>query len=207
MKFVYYDNPLRTRVYLDDHEKAEFKLKLQIEELEDRLHSVYYHLICNDPLKVLECPNPHMNGKSHLDLAKEEVDGEYIKEIKDRVEEMYDYYIADLENGYHIGDCTCFPASCSKCHAEYLLGIDTIKGLGSHEANEIDRLFTNHKYPFDVRTIDEVLDKLKNYQPDPFKPKNWTMYDQEYYESCFPRWKAEAQRAYEWLLKYKEEHR
>lgn len=208
MKFVYYQNPLRTRVYLDDQEKEKLKLKLQIEQLENIVNGVHYYLE-KDPMEVLECPNPNMNGKTYLELARKEIPKNWCEAIDDYVEEMHKLYIDDLENGYHIGECTCIPCSCSKCHAEYLIDIDTIPVLGKHEAAKIGSYFTGGFYQFDVMTIDEVLNKLKNYKVPPFEENDaWndkSKKQKDIYEYHSPRWQKEAERAYEWLLKYKEE--
>lgn len=203
MKFIHYQNPLRTRVILTDQEKEIFRLKYKIEYLEDIIYGVRYRLK-KDPNDVLNCPNPHMNGKTYWELAKEEIpDGFGSNELHEHIMEYANYYLNDLENGYHCGDCTCLPASCSKCHAEYLLGIDTIKGLGQHEASKINSYFTPH-HNFDERTITEVLDCLKHYEP--VRSGDWENYPQEYFDSYVPRWKQEAKNAYEWLLNYKNEH-
>lgn len=205
MEIIYYQNPLRTRIYLNDAEKERLKLNIKIEELQERLYSVYYQLVHHNPLEVLECPNPHRNGKTHLQLAQEEFEEDWFKTIDKEVEHRYKLYIDDLENGYHMGDCTCIPCSCMKCHAESLVGIDTIAGLGKHSASKIDGLFTKVRSPFDIRTIDEVLELLKDYEPNPIKPESWKNSSQEYYESHIPRWRAEGKAAYDWLLKYKKE--
>lgn len=104
MKYIYYQNPLRTKVILDEQEKEIFRLRCEREGLK----------------------------------AKD--------------------YLPYLE-GYHMGDCTCVPASCPKCYAESLLGVDTIEGLGKYEAGKIHDVFCPHN-DFDERTIDEVLEEL-----------------------------------------------
>jgi len=207
MKIIYYPNPLRTRVYLNDLEKENFRLRYKVEYLHDIISGVRYRLK-EDPNKKLECPNPNMNGLTHWELARKQIpENFYTDEFDEHITEMANYYLNDLENGYHCGDCTCVPCSCSKCHAEYLLGIDTIKGLGKHEAHKIDALFNPVRMStFDTRTIDEVLELLKNYHIEKTKPESWSNFQQEYYESHIPRWNREAENAYKWLLNYKHEH-
>ena len=150
-----------------------------------------------------------MNGKTHWQLAKEEIpDNFYEDEFDQHILDRANMHIQDLENGYHCGDCTCLPASCSKCYAESLIGIDTINGLGSHSASKIDSLFCNgnHWSPFDIRSITEVLNILKNYKVEPYEENEyWQSASKEVYEYHTPRWIKEAEYAYEWLLKYKEE--
>jgi hypothetical protein len=208
MRFVHYPNPLRTRVILDETEKEVFRLKYKIEYLEDIICGIKYRLK-EDPNKILSCPNPAMNGKTYYQLAKDEIPSNfYEKEFTENIYETADYYISELENGYHCGDCTCIPCNCLKCYAEYILGIETIKGLGKHEASNIDSLFTrmNGRYfPFDIRTIDEVLNELKNHKVAEIKPEDWNI-TQKQYEYHIPRWEREYKNSYNWLLKYKEEH-
>ena len=208
VKFVYYPNPLRTRVYLDDKEKENFKLKYKLDQFKDVFYGVKYYLK-EDPNKILECPNPYRNGKTYWSLAKNEVDFS-LEEWQEELDQQANELIEDLQ-GYHVGDCTCIPCSCMKCYAEYLAGIDTIPGLGKHEASKIDGLFFANKRmsTFDIRTIDEVLDILKNYKVEPFEENevwNKNPESKEIYEFHSTRWIKEAEHAYKWLLNYKEEH-
>lgn len=208
MKFIYYQNPLRTKVFLDNQETETFKLKYKLDQFKDVFYSVK-HYLKEDPNKILECPNPYMNGKTYWSLAKNEVDFS-LKEWEEELDQQSDELIEELQR-YHVGDCTCIPCSCMKCHAEFIAGVDTIKGLGKHEASKIDSFFIKGNYmsPFDVRTIDEVLEKLKNYKVEPFEENevwNKNPDSKERYEYHSPRWLKEAENAYKWLLNYKEEH-
>lgn len=105
---------------------------------------------------------------------------------------------ADLETALsetHVGDCTCVPCSCTKCHAEHYLGIDTMPGLGKHLAYKVDHAFRGD------RTIDEAIAALANYDPQPESP----MWDgkRELWDSCLPRWREEAAQAHTWLVAYR----
>lgn len=63
-------------------------------------------------------------------------------------EEALSFWTAAYEEallGPHVGDCTCCPSSCSKCEAEYLMGISTIKGLPKSARYNIDEAF--RRYP------------------------------------------------------------
>jgi hypothetical protein len=100
----------------------------------------------------------------------------------------------------HAGDCTCFAASCFKCRAESALGINTIKGLGQHEASQIMEAFRNDK------TIDDAIEDLKiPYSYDTRNPA-WDKYPREEYEKYIPRWETERIKALSWLENYKKEH-
>lgn len=50
--------------------------------------------------------------------------------LDERTNMLHESYLEDL-NGWHVGDCTCVPCSCGKCHAENLVGVDTLSIDGS----------------------------------------------------------------------------
>lgn len=191
MKIIYTPNPLRTVVQLDAHEKKEFWYKIKIEEMGHLLFDAHFYLTEN----------------KYIDRAKEDVDPKYYMEEKrgektkldDRVDELFKYFIADLEHNPHCGDCTCVAMSCSKCQAESLLGIDTIAGLGKHEGSKIAGTFAigNSFEAKDERSLNDVIQILANYEPK----ANW-----EGWEAHAERWKEEGKRAYQWLIAYRDKH-
>ena len=188
MKIIHTPNPLRQFVQLEEWEKKEFWYKLKVEELRDQLFEAHFYL-----------------GKDYYDLdrVREAVDPKFYLEekkgdtvpIDKRVDEMFKYYMNDLEGNTHMGDCTCQPCSCSKCHAESTLGIDTIPGLRTHEANKISGAFWKGTTPDDERSLTEALTILENYNPG----VPW-----EGAEVHVPRWTEEGKRAYEWLKNYRD---
>jgi hypothetical protein len=185
MKITYKENPLDTVVELDEHEKKELWYKIKIDEMEDRLFMAHYYY----------------NKEGGADDVQYYLDPEYYctdekSPLDKRCDQMLEWFIEELK-GYHNGDCTCVPASCIKCHAERKLGIDTIEGLGKHSAHKIDHAFREHG------TIDAVLESLKEFNP---KISDVWKNNREGWEEHLPRWKQEAKHAYDWLLKYKEEH-
>lgn len=201
MKIIYNQNPLFTQVILDEHERKEFWYKIKIEELQDLMINANFHL---------------EEGKEFFDLkqAREDLDPKYFypdwnditkkgqkSDLDKRVDKMFECYIADLEQNSHCGDCTCFACSCSKCHAENLLGLDTIKGLGKHEANRINSAFTPKGEKFPTRenqqTIDQAIRSLDEYVPT----IAW-----KGAEAHFERWLEEGIRARKWLKQYRDEH-
>lgn len=114
-----------------------------------------------------------------------------------RVDEIFNYYIDNLK-GSHAGDCTCCPCSCEKCHAEVLLGIDTIKGLPKHAANAIES--ESKKF----NSIDEVINSLDNYVPDRTEG-GWDKETDERWNHFVPRFIEHSKLACEWLKHYKED--
>lgn len=96
-------------------------------------------------------------------------------------------FLAELEK-VHCGDCTCVPASCTKCHAEETAGVETTAGLGRHEGHALSGFKAG-------TTIDEMVEKLK-------VPSVAT---EDWQRPHIGRWTAERSRALAWLIKYKAE--
>lgn len=181
MKIIYKENPLETIVELDDSEKEILRLKIKAEIISEDADMASYYL-----------------QEEHFDLEKARDYIGYVckhSESDEYLEKMTDAYLETL-TGTHGGDCTCFPASCPKCHVENMLGIDTISGLGSHQAHQIFYEFREYE------TIDEVIKSLENHNPqitDAWKNNI------ESWNANLPRWKKEAKQAAEWLKNYKKE--
>ncbi len=102
-------------------------------------------------------------------------------------------------NTQHMGDCTCVPCSCMRCHAEEMLGINTIKGLGKHQASKVLGAFGKDGN----RTIDEAIASL-DVTPEYNKSPTWP--DSLDYNIHIPRWESERKSAAALLRTYKEEH-
>lgn len=193
MKITYNKNPLWTTVELNETEQKELWYKVKIKEMEELLFEAYFNL---------------RDGKHYdLDKARKAVEPDYYmtgeegdeNNIDKRCDEMVQWYVSELK-GNHVGDCTCVACSCLKCHAEDLIGINTIKGLGKHSAYKIQAAFGKNN----EKTIDEALDYLKKYNPQ--KGAGWERFSQADFDQYVPRWKSEARHAYDWLLNYKNEH-
>lgn len=183
MRIEYHQNPLRTKVFLDEKDKDLFLLKIEQEVLFEALYSVHYHL------SKRETPD--------IERAKMEaslVDTGYSNYIAD----LLDAYTQDLLQG-HIGDCTCVPCSCSKCHAEHILGIDTIEGLGKHLAYKIDSAFSREDGS--PRTIDEAIEQLDI--PLSENPNEHYKKHPEMYKQYLPKWQKERIAARDWLINYR----
>jgi hypothetical protein len=191
MKINWHQNPLRTTVDVDDRDKQMILLAIQNEE--------YVEILCSLDL--------WMKGEIKKDTPPTMEDiqkqisrwGEICNMGIDH--EDVQMYVSDLQHS-HGGDCTCWPATCSKCLAESYLGIDTIKGLGKHEASKIMGAFGEKG----DKTIDEALEILRTPYDYEKRHSSWKNYAPEEYAKHIPRWESEKKRAIEWLEKYKEEH-
>lgn len=134
MNIVYTENPLCTRVELDEHEAKQFWASIKMAEMEELLFDAHFHM--------------QDDRWNDMDAARRAVDPDYYMNEEDdkptkldqRVQVLYEHYMDELVSS-HGGDCTCFPMSCSKCHAENKLGLDTIKGLGKYSGNYIFGVF------------------------------------------------------------------
>lgn len=158
----YHPNPLRTTVDLDDDDRQRLRLKLIIEELEERIYGAHFHLEPGDSFDPVEA------------LKELDVDSLESESFDKRIDKLLNHYTEELQ-GIHCGDCTCVPCSCSKCHAEHLLGIDTTKGLHKHPAHYINSAYCDGR-----ETLDEALEHLANYIP--VRSGDWLAFPQEEFD-------------------------
>lgn len=206
MKITYAENPLLTTVELDDHEKQLFRYKLMVKELIDNhLFTAHFYLTQPDMLDV-------ERAKQAVDpdyyLGDEDGDDTAGSKLEKRVDSLLEHYLEELQSS-HCGDCTCVAMSCSKCHAEGILGIDTLKPYpGKHQLHKIDGAF-RYKDGEEWRnhSIEEAIAKLESYDPkltDPDTSPGWAKVGG--FEAHVPRWKAEAASALAWLKNYRDTH-
>lgn len=200
MKIIYHENPLRTVVELDEHDRQVFWLKIKIEELQDRLFSANFSLTENDMLDL---------DRARRVTAPEE----YIKEdsqektaLDKRVDMLFDAYVKELA-GWHSGDCTCVACSCMKCRAEEIIGVDTLKPFpGKQVLAKIDSAFLSYEDgKKTARSLREALTYLRDRKIPRQKPEVWKTSQVEY-EKHIPRWEKEQALAYEYLKNYAKEH-
>lgn len=100
MKIEYHQNPLKTRVELDDKDKLLIRRNIEIEELYNALYELA-------PDKFEEISN----------------------KAQGEVERILPYYLDALDGEIHCGDCTNVCCSCTKCHAEDFACVDTLDGI------------------------------------------------------------------------------
>ncbi len=191
MEIIWDVNPMKTRIRLDDLEKEIFRLRLRISELESEAYSAYFHL------------DPEVSNGAYL---RPEESLTYLKSIvksldreKGEDNEMFVMYLSELESGYHCGDCTCIPATCSKCCAEEEIGINTIAGLGKHQASKVSGIFESHP----DWSVDQAIEYLADYAP--VRSGEWLKFPPEAFNAHLPRWTQEAAHAAKWLRAYRDE--
>jgi len=195
MKIEYTINPLETRVLLDDADRKYLRLAIR---LEAALDAISYRDIRDKKTSPEDVERYTGYLKHYDDKAYDEHPEKLDAEVAD--------YEAELQSG-HLGDCVCFACTCAKCMAESLLGIDTIAGLGKHEAHNIEMCFTDTSTrPWSRldKTAAEVIDILSTPMKRE-KNEHWKNYSQEEYESHIPRWEAERERALAWYKHYVQE--
>ena len=180
MKIIYNQNPLKTQVFLDDQSRQLLRAKIHIDSLEDIVYNALYQWSEHEDIKpVMESLN-----KIHSDSFEKRID---------------DLVALDEQEllGEHLGDCTCMPMSCMKCHAESMLGIDTVPGLGKHEASYIHGAFGRDG----DRSIDEAIESLS--RPISEEPNEHYKDNPDLYRKWLPKWNQDRIGALQWLIDYK----
>lgn len=200
MKILWNDNPMRTSIVLDSSERRWLSALVRCEELEEILGDAHHAL---DPTERAWRVEKGFSGprtdREVIERALFELRFNYVSgEVKyddrsfsDRIEERAEMFAKELESGVHEGDCTCVPCSCLKCHAERLIGVNTIEGLTKHHGAAIAHRFAAGK------TSADVIVALRTYVPNPT--------DDERLRLAHPRWVCEAREAADWLERYRAE--
>jgi hypothetical protein len=187
MEISWHQNPLRTTVRLTEQEKELLRLQVVSAEFEENVGMAVFHLDAAGQDKQYFDPEEALRQLRYVEAA----------DVGDR---EYDLYLSELESGDHMGDCTCYPASCMKCHAEHIFGINTIEGLGKHSALKIYASFSRDE----ATTIHDVIERLTGYEP--VRSGAWLHMPEEAFDQNVPRWKAEGERAVTWLVAYRDRH-
>lgn len=182
MKITYMENPLETTIELDEKEKEILLLKIKLKNAEENRMMAEYAL-----------NEGKMNDlKEYISRCIDDTD------FENYAQRLYETYLEELMSS-HIGDCTCVPCSCMKCHAESMLEIDTISGCGKYMGHSISLAFRKHK------GIEAVIESLDNYKVE-MSPEDEARWEKAGgYSQHIERWTNDARKAAEWLKKYKVE--
>lgn len=180
MKIEYEQNPLKTKVILDEKEKQLLKEKIKYDQLQ---------------WAAIELALDIENGR----VTKENItsNDSYNKIMDEKIIEeessnLLENAIEALQSS-HGGDCICAPATCPKCYAEELLGICTTKDLDKYAGHYINLAF----HAKGATTCQEAIDILKNY--------NIRKEDNDP-EEVYQRWNKNKNDAIKWLEKYQQDY-
>lgn len=175
MKIIYAANPLKSYFILDEKDKRILMQALTIEEYEDVVFTAQSHIEEKEYDQAVQCLY-----------------------ITNTLDELYDMALSELQDGeVHMGDCTCVPASCFKCHMESLMGVNSLEGLGKHQGHAVELAFAAvnpTKLQETEETLDQAIEYLNNYKPS----AKW-----EGWEVHADRWKQRASSAHDWLVDYR----
>ena len=179
MKIRLAHNPLASTVELDQGELRALRLRVEIEDLEDRLLSAWALLAQGAPVDASklrsECDCSFMAPPKSLERAE-------------RLDRIAAQHAAELM-GEHFGDCVCAPCSCAKCRAESLAGVDTLGKVGKHELRMIEGVFGG---PSPALTAQEAAARLD----EPLSAS------EDWHGAHLERWNAQRRQA----ARYMREH-
>lgn len=104
-------------------------------------------------------------------------------------EHQYPYFIEALTSGEeHWGDCTKVACSCTKCHAEDVLGVSAVEGIKNFH-------YISGAFGKDT-TLDEAIEKLSKDAE----------YNEEWHKPHIERWTKERKEALESLIWYRDKY-
>lgn len=151
-------------------------------------------------MKIIYEQNPLCSYFVMSDEEKEDFKDKLYKYWKYELEEteesavkwskhQYPYFIEALTSGEeHWGDCTKVATSCTKCHAEDVLGISTVDGL--RNLHYISGVFGKDT------TLDEAIERLSKDAE----------YIEEWHQPHIARWEKERKDALESLIWYRDKY-
>lgn len=174
MEIKYNINPLATQIILNDRDMLLLRTRIAL-------------------FQATEAYNDVIDGTVDIDTSKPEYRSDECFLESPQVDEIIGTYVEELV-GVHSGDCTCVPASCMKCAAETLLGINTLSGLTKHQAHAIESAFVN------TRDVNEVIRRLNSIE---FDLSAWPEDEREFaMELARTTWIPDRLIALQWLTAY-----
>lgn len=195
MNIVWAENPLLTTIEVDERDKEKLFLAIKCEQLIERLFSAHYSIAYSKKATV--------QSLAEIVDCVHYLDSGGVNPLDDHCKMLVDEYV-DALRGPHCGDCTCVPCSCIKCHAEALFDVDTIAGLGKHQAYKVASAFSRGTDRdgnwLPERSIGDAIVWLDNYKVDPSK------YDLAEWGNHIERWQREAIDAAAWLRAYRDKY-
>jgi hypothetical protein len=206
MKIEYAENPLASKIYLDDSEKKLLFWKYKWDLLGDEIYGFYYWM--KEPEKQKAGLKEHNNvqgleayEKLEQSMLFDPLNTVYEKldKISENMSDMqYDEsvikdFIEALQESHH-GDCISQCCSCLKCYVEDQLDMDyDVPNFREQSGHAIHGAFFKPD-----QTIEQAIDYLKNKD---FNTAEILTYQKEVVD----RWKQENSSAIEYLEYYKKE--
>lgn len=203
-------NPLNAKIILSESAKRELALMIAMEELEEPAYSAFYHakdcagigstvdgkFVPNEPnfaraISEMENWRDTWFGKDGNGDVAEGV----CLSSADRwlANERVQMWLEEIDTE-HCGDCTCVPCSCTRCHMERLLGIDTLP-VGKHVAYRLRDLWLgdcgSDEQKEEIRQR-HAANKAKNYGLTDEQLGHWK-----------PKWDEQQGRAEEYYAEHK----
>lgn len=158
MEIINTDNPLHTKIVLDEFEQKIFWYKIKIAQLLERISEAEF---------LIDRKNNELFWKrldktldQRLDEAEEYLNSDYLNNsekpnIDDHVNIQFSHFLNALQED-HFGDCTCKAISCCKCAAEEILGISTLIKTPHNVRSYIQACFSENQ------SLGDVIDFIKN---------------------------------------------
>jgi hypothetical protein len=173
MKIEYAQNPMASKIILDDADLNTLRDKCFVEAAEDLIASFY----CDMKYRDMDIEDAYSKTFDSVE-----------KQMRSEVNHYMDW-LPDTATGQHVGDCTCVPSTCGRCMLENFLGIDTIEGLGKHEGAKISGYFNKHP----DGTAKDCLEHMRNRTVEA---------TEDWHKPHIERWKQELVNTIAWLEKY-----
>lgn len=181
MRIIYTQNPLASKIILDELEIEKLRYKVVKDTLYNKIVSIKYHLLSGGDIETEF--DKLFNGieNDQCEVHPQVIDAEVQHSMK---------YLLESATESHCGDCTCVAMSCTKCELEDKLGINLAEGLYSHHASYIADYF--HDNP--DATAQDCVDEFKNNEI--IASEAWHTPDN------LKRWNKERKQSMRWMQDY-----
>ena len=171
MRIEYAENPLASKVFLDESEKKLLYWKQCMQDVEHNLFDIQYDINNHENLKKI-----YTKHKDEKNLARiEKITDKPIEEIGSILSNFLDKVLdfkydeskikglIDELQMVHSGDCTSNAGTCYKCYAEDLLEIESIPNYKGHSADGcfLSMAFFNKKTNKSDLSIEEAMENIK----------------------------------------------
>ena len=206
MKIEYAENPLASKIYLDDNEKKLLFWKYKWDLIGDEIYGFYYWM--KDPEKQKAGLKEYNNtqGLEAYEKLEQSMLSDPLNTVYQKLDKIVDTmldmqydesaikdFIEALQESHH-GDCIRQCCSCLKCYVEDQLDMDyDIPNWHGQCGHTINGAFFKPD-----QTIEQAIDYLKNKD---FNTAEILAYQKEVVD----RWKQENSSAIEYLEYYKKE--